>query len=73
MIDWRQTFQAATCCAANYKTSSMGLLLIILAAYEIMGNTFDHITPDPLDHVIAGIGLIFAKDAGTFAAIRKIV
>jgi hypothetical protein len=48
----------------NYRTTSIGVLLFLLAGYEfVTGGCVDHIPFDPLAHWLMACGFVFAKDA----------
>jgi hypothetical protein len=40
--------------------------------YESYFGQIDHLHPDPLDHFLVGIGLIFAKDADSGVLIQRL-
>jgi len=60
---WREVKIDIWACAKSWRTTSVGLLLIVVGLFRFFGMDVDHITTPPETLIIAGLGLVFAKDA----------
>lgn len=57
----RKTYEGVIACLRQYKTTSVGIILILIGVAEMTG--YMKLYGDPIAPIIAGIGLVFARDA----------